>query len=476
MKYAVIFKVWRWDSAVENNFRLCRNFSAGADFFILYDRTNGMDDIPENIRSEERIFFVSSEDATDLGLSGSHEGGVNLFWYNADYQHSLFCLKYPDYDFMCFVESDVAVFTPLHAILKKMSKQCIDVIFQPQTQPAALWSHADSCAGYYNPETYINKGLFCISFFSRRAVLHIFRRRLNMTVQQRRENLSSWPVSEAAMAHEPIMAGMRTASLGTFCPALSHYDWSPPYAVSELGGMQGDNIVHPVTEINKNFMEKNFRQDYHSLWSGEEVETGLSRQRASEIRDFEVWSRLFNSPHVRHPGTQATLILQDVLSLAGHPVTGILHGQNSLAHDRIQARHTTQAGFPKNFFSDLPGWDDNHAYEMGMADVVTLTGPFAEGARVLIGARDNSILQKLHIDVKGRSCGLSHPVPVYVFRGMIFYGFDVPASCETIRIIALHHLRLFSLRVSDGSWPDEITSTNTARQSVARQSARIRAV
>lgn len=130
MKYAVIFKVWRWDSAVENNFRLCRNFSAGADFFILYDRTSGMDDIPENIRSEERIFFISSEDATDLGLSGSHEGGVNLFWYNADYQHSLFCLKYPDYDFMCFVESDVAVFTSLHAILKKMSKQCVDVIFQ----------------------------------------------------------------------------------------------------------------------------------------------------------------------------------------------------------------------------------------------------------------------------------------------------------------------------------------------------------
>ncbi|GBQ28567.1 hypothetical protein AA0472_2753 [Acetobacter estunensis NRIC 0472] len=80
--------------------------AVGADFFILYDRTYG-DDLPEDIRTHDRVFFVTNQDALDLGLSGTHDGRVNLFWYNADYQHSLFVLKYPDYDFFCFVESDV---------------------------------------------------------------------------------------------------------------------------------------------------------------------------------------------------------------------------------------------------------------------------------------------------------------------------------------------------------------------------------
>ncbi|NHO52910.1 hypothetical protein GOB87_02900 [Acetobacter estunensis] len=185
-----------------------------------------------------------------------------------------------------------------------------------------------------------------------------------MTALQQRRKLSTWPISEAVMAHEPIRAGMKWARLDTVCRGLDHYDWSPPYAVAELDGMIGMDIVHPVTSMNRSFMIRNFQQDYHSLWSEKEVREGRSRARARTIRDFEVFARLYNSPHIQSSRDRAQAILEDARSLLEGETLFLLHGTNRLAEEKWRVRGSREHAFPAACLSDLPNWDEHQAHDM----------------------------------------------------------------------------------------------------------------
>lgn len=443
MKTAILFKTHIWDEAVERNFLLCKRHGRDSDIFILLDPA-GKAEIPAPYCDEERIFVIPYSDIEKLGLEWGMDSMRGGYWYNGDYHQHLFILKYPDYDYICTIENDVASHISIDGIFRRMNEDCVDVIYDPQTQPNNRWSHLEGCIGYCDTDNYIHKGLFCVSFFSRRAAIHILRRRLEMSVLRRKENLSSWPIGESVMVHETVIAGMTVADLSDYCDNLKMYDWAPCYLPIEDSAAKGKTFVHPVTILNNKFINSNFNQDYHALFSEMEVISGSSRERARRINDLEVYSRLFNSVHMQWEESRWGPLLEDAREHLPVNAKEILGGENLLKFADLV--WSTEKAPHHLLSSALPLWMTGYVFEDDPANELLIQIPSEEGQRytLVLGTEDSLLPKKLRME--------GHDGPVATQRGiwrkMYFFQIAIPDGTEDIELFASEGpLEVCSLRL-----------------------------
>lgn len=450
MKLAILFKTHFWDDVVERNFLLCKRHSNGCDIFILFDPDAG-NSIPEPYLSAERIFYTPYADIEKLGLEWGMQpwGG---FWYNGDYQQSLFILAHPEYDYICPIENDVAPHISFAKIFQLMNDRGIDLIYTPQTQPNEQWSHLNGCVGYYDTNTYIHKGLFCVSFFSRRAAIHILRRRLEMSVKRRRDNLLAWPIGECVMAQEIFSAGMSISSLSCYCESLPFYDWAPAYLPIEDDELKIETFSHPITALNSKFIRSNFYQDYHSLFSELEVVSGSSRSRALRIADLEVYSRLFNSLHVQWSEDRWRPILQDADEVLDFKSINLLGGRTWLKYSNLNINKNAEHIIPL-LISPLPQWCEQSSFSLRKEDMLDINIPFSPQRaqfKLIFGSTQEDLPTYLTcIDLNEKLLRINLRG---IHRDMYFYEVDLPMEVSSLRCIANQcAVTIYSIRLVDGS-------------------------
>ncbi|WP_215764768.1 hypothetical protein [Gluconobacter sp. P1D12_c] len=448
MKLAILFKTHFWDEVVERNFLLCKRYSNGCDIFILFDPDAGSY-IPEPHLSTERIFYTPYDDINKLGLEWGMQpwGG---FWYNGDYQQNLFIMAHPEYDYICAIENDVAPHISFAKIFQIMNDRAVDLIYDPQTQPNEQWSHLNGCVGYYDTNTYIHKGLFCVSFFSRRAAMHILRRRLEMSVQRRIHNLPAWPIGECVMVQEVFSAGMSISTLSSYCEDLPFYDWAPAYLPIEDDDLKIETFSHPITALNSKFISSNFDQDYHSLFSEFEVISGISRSRARRIADLEIYSRLFNSLHVQWAEDRWRPILQDADEVLDFKSINLLGGRTLINSDSLSINKKSHYSIPL-IVSPLPQWCRKSACFLEVEDIlyITLT-PHDERLRLIFGSTQEDLpIYLTCTDLNGKI----FPIKLRgTHRDMHFYEVELPMEVSSLKCVTNKcSVTINSIRLVDGS-------------------------
>lgn len=449
MKNAILFKTHFWDDVVERNFRLCKRYAKHSDIFIIFDPDAGHT-VPEPHYSNERIFYTPYSSIEKIGLEwGMHTGGG--FWYNGDYQQNLFILSHPEYEYICSIENDVSTHISIDNIFNKMHENGVDVIYHPQNQPNSQWSHFDGCSGYYDQNFYINKGLFCVSFFSRRAALLILHRRLEMSTARRSLSLPNWPIGECVMAQEPINAGMIVDHLINYCDNLEQYDWAPCYLTCEADSNEKKTFSHPVTNFNNKFIVSNFVQDYNSLCSYNQIISGKSRQRARRISDLEVYCRLFNSRHVQKSSDYWRPILNDVSETISPEILDILGGKTWLTTKHIKIEKNTGIhDSPELLTSPLPQWDDvnnNCFFEIG--EKIKITSILDKKSKLIICSKQVNIKEYIEIYTHNNDniCG-EYKGKV---RELIFTEYDVDYFSGEIIINIKKDVCILSIRLCDGT-------------------------
>jgi hypothetical protein len=355
---AVLFKAYMWNETIGRLFELCKAQCPRSDLYILYDNSRGQVDIPPDIMEHEKVIFMPFASAEEIGMIwGPDDSVYGGHWYNGDYHQNLFILNHPDYDYICPIESDVAVLNNLDEIFAAMAARDIDAVYQPYETANASWPHTAACAGYYDLDASINKGLICISFFSRRAAMRIALRRIEMAAQKRSSALRTWPIGEAVVAHEIVTAGLRCAPLSEFCDTMEQYDWAPAYLESELNEDKGRAFVHPVIPFAEKFIISNFVQCYNGLNSPEKIERGIALERARRINKFEVYARLFHVDHVWMHGHHRTAVFQAAQEGLSGPAGPMIAERNAADAHAISRQLNIDLTAAQRLVSDMPRYD-----------------------------------------------------------------------------------------------------------------------
>lgn len=291
IRTAILFKTHFWSREVELNFESIINNSKNSDIFIIIDNEN-IEIIPEEIRKSYSILRYDTKKASEIGLmiSNENEGG---FWYNGDYHQNIFIKYHDEYEYICAVEHDVYVDVNIDNIFSRMHNEEIDVICKIQRIPNSNWSHLENCSGYYDKKKYINKGLFCISFFSKRSANLILEKRLEMLTRKEQEKIPSWPIGECVMIHEPIMANHRVLDLEKFCSNLSMYDWAPSYLHCQIT-KSSNTVYHPVSNLEK-YLYTNFHQPYNSFATGDVAHMSKSMVDIIYINNYFIYAEAYSS-------------------------------------------------------------------------------------------------------------------------------------------------------------------------------------
>jgi len=291
IKTAILFKTHFWSREVELNFESVIVNSRNSDIYIILDNNNS-EIIPEKFRKSYNVLNYTKEKALEIGLmiSEANEGG---FWYNGDYHQNIFIKYHTQYDYICSVEHDVYVDKDIDKIFLRMLNENIDVVCKIQKIPNSNWSHLGNCIGYYDVNKYINKGLFCISFFSKRSSYLILNKRLEMASLKKEEGISSWPIGECVMIHEPIIANHNVLDLEKFCSSLSMYDWAPSYLHSQIKKFS-NSFYHPVSNLEK-YLYTNFHQPYNCFATGDEAHISKSMVEISHINNYFIYAEAYSN-------------------------------------------------------------------------------------------------------------------------------------------------------------------------------------
>ncbi|QNT77815.1 hypothetical protein JGUZn3_05700 [Entomobacter blattae] len=251
MKYAVFFKVHMWNETIEKVYNKLITCVKTGDVFILHNNTDSsIEDKYGN------LVTINMQEALDVGLNIS--GG---FWHNGDYPSILSFLKMPHYDYYVHLEYDVFVNNNIDDIITIMENENIDVIGAEDKNPVHIkdWVHTSFCIPYYAVDE-IRRGLYCIVFLSKRAVVSLLARRLRQSAMQKEYNLQTWPFSEAVIATEVFHSNLKARDLKYFCDNLDYYDWKDVSLVdfAEEKSLGKKTFFHPVADLKK-FIHLNFQ-------------------------------------------------------------------------------------------------------------------------------------------------------------------------------------------------------------------------
>lgn len=246
MNYAVFFKAHKWDQVIHEQYLRLQKHVCGGDLFILYDNTEA--EFP--VCFLDNVININSNDMEKYGLVDARG-----FWYNGDYSSIIAFMRKPIYNFYVFVEYDVFVNASIDNIISRMEAEKIDIIGQKIEDDD--WGPLADCLPYYE-NIHIEKSLFCIGFFSRRALVNIYARRLQQSERKEKEQLEAWPIGEAVMATEAKLSGLRYHDLSDFCDHLNYYDSNRALLASYAETLDvGRTFIHPVSDESK-FERMNF--------------------------------------------------------------------------------------------------------------------------------------------------------------------------------------------------------------------------
>lgn len=342
MNFAVLFKTHFWDEDVARQYeRLCENCRWG-HVYVLIDRKNGKLDIPEHVKT----VYVGGIELSQYGLPD-----IGGFWFNGDYQTIVFYLQNPLYDFYVSLEYDVATFNNIDTIVEDMYKNKIDSIYENINIPLSRWPHTFTGIDYYNFRD-IKKGLFCISFFSRRAMSALYQRRLYLAAMHEKAGYDTWPIGELVMASEVGLSSLKAVPLIDYCSNLDDYEWNRGCTEDYIRHINPRNtFVHPVSN-NKKCVASNTTDDVNR------VDSKLLL-KASFVKSLEFYAKLYslrkNTEEDRERVyREAVENLQDVPSAAFLYEPNISHGKSAF-QSSAQRHYSMSANDAERALALLPG-------------------------------------------------------------------------------------------------------------------------
>ena len=222
------------------------------------------------------------------------------------------------------------------------------------------------CHGYYDMDSYIHKGLFCISIFSRRALLRIYVARLEMAHTRKAKSLYGWPIGECVMVEEVVRSNMRVRDISMYCDTLESYDWAPSFVEAQLAKTEVKTFVHPVAGLDK-YVRTNFHQNYKGFTDGTRIRNGEYKPAARAISNLQVYCELYWSSQIQNdPGLKNEIYMECLSGLKQDAVREQLAGDN-IALD-AQVRNAAESIWK----SDNPVLQQlplvNASYEIGELD------------------------------------------------------------------------------------------------------------
>lgn len=252
MSYAAFFKTHKWNTIIERQYDRFKKHIALGDTYILFDESNeSANCVPSRYKND--VITIHTADITHLGLPD-----IGTFWFNGDYSSIIALFKKPGYDYYCFLEYDVYTKINIDKIIIKMKENSIDIIGEEITCPNFDWPHIASCSVYYDNLDQLKKALFCVGFFSRKALVSLYARRLQQKELYTELKLDYTPIGEAVMATEAQLSGLKYDDLHNFCDNLDYYDWNNGCTEEMAEILASENtFIHPVYDYEK-FIKSNF--------------------------------------------------------------------------------------------------------------------------------------------------------------------------------------------------------------------------
>jgi len=437
LKTAVIFKTHFWDPTADAAYRVCKHFSGHSDVYIMYDTTNKNCDIPDDIRKSENVVEAPFKAMEDIGFEwGNGEEGWGGYWYNGDYHQSLFVLDNPQYDYICSVESDVLIKNDLDKIFEDMNIRGIDAVYKKEIDISKWWPFITNCEGYYDLSGGINRGLFCISFFSRKAAIFLAIQRIKMSVKKRREGLSRWPIGEAFMAQELFLEGLKTEDISYYCDHMDYYDFAPPFLIKEIGDVSGNTFFHPVTEKNSKFIISNIERDYKSLVEENNITSGKSIERAKKINDLEVYSRIYYNDTYRLSDEIKALLADTAQGSLPGIQASIVAGDHQLIVEDLIAQNETDFRTAECVLGRIPSYDRHVAICIHEGEPVSFPLPDWH-ARLFLSARDQSLPTQLKVVCEKQS-GEKEEVSVSICDTVGELSFFTASLPEEAKFVSIH--------------------------------------
>lgn len=264
-----------------------------------------------------------------------------------------------------------------------------------------------------------------------------------MSFLKREKGLSTWPIGEAVMSHEVVMAGMRTEELSYYCDILDQYDWAPAYLEKEIPSENQSTFIHPVTELNKKFIGSNLYQDYHSMISEEEISNGISRRRLRKVNDFQVYSIFFHHQRIYDNSVRR----EDVVLDARQLLQGI-ERDISLEGEKFDCEAILQqvsANSIQKVFAPLPDHDRAVSIYFEVASSLRLPLNVLKTYSVILAARDPNLTENFDVfieDVDKRRH--SQKINFVLQSGELrFYAINLPLGVDCVCI---------EQKGSDGFW------------------------
>lgn len=238
--YAVIFRTHFWDEFVQRQFdRVVAKVGAG-DLYVLVDETNG----PVAGISHDRVVRLTEQDVLAMGMARAGEG--NLLWFNGDYPLYYFQKTQQPYDYYLQLEYDVVLNMDTDPLIRQAARDKADFVGLTKGEPVSEWAWLHTCRGVYSMDE-VRYKLICLSVFSRRALLTLAARRIEMAEQLRNSVISAWPFCEGFIATEMARPGFVSVELNDYAETTA-YDFWPPFVESDLPEMRTNPVIHPVLD------------------------------------------------------------------------------------------------------------------------------------------------------------------------------------------------------------------------------------
>ena len=234
MRYVAAFRTYTWDDGVAE---LARRFFAAtpaARQVVLADETRG----PLGITGYEVVSHT--EDTSGLGLLVYPAG--NSLWYNVDYGLYILRAALPGYDYYLTSESDLAVNTPLDAIVHTIAARQTDIVAHWVGPAAPEWEWYPTAAGLFAQPM---GSLLFFMLLSARAVDLLFYMRRALTAAFQAGHLAAWPFCEIFVPSLLRQAGMSFAEIGEFADT-ENLRLRPRLLLSEANANRPGSLAHSV--------------------------------------------------------------------------------------------------------------------------------------------------------------------------------------------------------------------------------------